>query len=151
MGNCIDKSLWWLVSIKKVNSAHWFFPRYLNLKYFICNHHCQKYARFRSFSGPYFPAFGLMTERYSVLRKNTNQKNSEYGHFSRSARGTYRITFIHTAWKMSKYGVFSGPYSVSCIRRGKYGPGKTPYLDTFHAVTELADRRCCVKKVFMKI
>ena len=46
---------------------------------------------------------------------------------------------------------FFGPNSVSCIRRGKYGSEKTPYLDTFHAVTELADRRCCVKKVFMKI
>ena len=29
---------------------------------------------------------------------------------------------------MSKYGVFSGPNT------GKYGPEKTPYLDTFHAV-----------------
>ena len=32
-----------------------------------------------------------------------------------------------TAWKVSKYGVFSGPNA------GKYGPEKTPYLDTFHA------------------
>ena len=31
-----------------------------------------------------------------------------------------------TAWKVSKYGVFSG----------KYGPEKTPYLDTFHAKTQ---------------
>ena len=38
------------------------------------------------FSGPYFPAFGLNTERY--VSPNT----------------------------------------------GKYGPGKTPYLETFHAV-----------------
>ena len=29
---------------------------------------------------------------------------------------------------MSKYGVFSG------LNTGKYGPEKTPYLDTFHAV-----------------
>ena len=29
---------------------------------------------------------------------------------------------------LSKYGVFSGPNA------GKYGPEKTPYLDTFHAV-----------------
>ena len=29
---------------------------------------------------------------------------------------------------MSKYGDFSGPNT------GKYGPEKTPYLDTFHAV-----------------
>ena len=33
-----------------------------------------------------------------------------------------------TAWKVSKYGVFSGPNT------GKYGPGKTPYLDTFQTV-----------------
>ena len=33
-----------------------------------------------------------------------------------------------TAWKVSKYGVFFGPNT------GKYGPQKTPYLDTFHTV-----------------
>ena len=49
-----------------------------------------------------------------------------------------------TAWKVSKYGVFF--WSVfSRIRTeygeivfspnaGKYGPEKTPYLDTFHTV-----------------
>ena len=36
--------------------------------------YCVKSVLIRSFSGPYFPAFGL----------NTDQKNSEYGHFSRS-------------------------------------------------------------------
>ena len=51
-----------------------------------------KSVRIRSYSGPRFPAFGLNTERYSQseygkmrIRKNTNQKNSEYGHFSGSA------------------------------------------------------------------
>ena len=34
--------------------------------------HCVISVRIRSFSGPYFSAFGL----------NTDQKNSEYGHFS---------------------------------------------------------------------
>ena len=40
----------------------------------------------RSFSAPYFPAFGLNTERYGVsLRKleNTDQEKSEYEHFTR--------------------------------------------------------------------
>ena len=46
-------------------------------------------SKYRDFSGPYFPAFGLNTERYYV--------------FSPIA--------------------------------GIYGPEKTPYLDTFHAVT----------------
>ena len=50
---------------------------------------------------------------------------------------------------MSKYEVFSGPYfpvfglnkeiygviSVFSAITGKYGPEKTPYLGTFHAVT----------------
>ena len=46
-----------------------------------------------------------------------------------------------TAWKVSKYGAFSGPYfpvlgSNTEIygKYGKYGPEKTPYLDTFHTV-----------------
>ena len=36
--------------------------------------HCMKSVRIRSYSGPYFPAFGL----------NADQNNSEYGHFLRS-------------------------------------------------------------------
>ena len=44
---------------------------------------------YSEFSGPYFPAFGLNTERYlySVrIRENADQKNSEYGHFSISVK-----------------------------------------------------------------
>ena len=54
-------------------------------------YHCVKSVRIRSFSGPYFPAFGLNMDRYRVslqnsvrMRENTDQDNSEYGHFSRS-------------------------------------------------------------------
>ena len=40
-----------------------------------------------------------------------------------------------TVWKVSKYGVFSGPYfPVFSSNTGKYGPGKTPYFDTFHTM-----------------
>ena len=36
---------------------------------------------------------------------------------------------------MSKQGFFSGPcLPVFGLNTGKYGPGKTLYLDTFHAV-----------------
>ena len=43
------------------------------------------------------------------------------------------ITF--TVRNVSKYGVFSGLYHpVFISSAGKYGPEKTPYLDTFHAV-----------------
>ena len=57
-------------------------------------------------------------------------------------------TIYYTAWKVSKYGVFCGPYfsafglnkdryfylSVFSPNAGKYGPQKTPYLDIFHTV-----------------
>ena len=57
--------------------------------------HCVKSVRIQSYSGPYFLAFGLNTERYKEsqrsispysvrMRENTDQNNSEYEHFSRS-------------------------------------------------------------------
>ena len=60
---------------------------------------------------------------------------------------------------MSKYGVFFGPYfpafglntsylSVFSPNARKYGPEKTPYLDTFHAVLDfLSDIKCGQKRV----
>ena len=43
-----------------------------------------------------------------------------------------------TTWKVSKYGVISGPYfPVFGLNIGKYGPEINPYLDIFHAVMEL--------------
>ena len=40
-----------------------------------------KSVRIRSFSGPYFPAFGL----------NTDETNSEYGHFLRSVNSYHNL------------------------------------------------------------
>ena len=48
------------------------------------------------------------------------------------------VTESIAAWKVSKYGVFSGPYFPVISRNmGKYGLEKTLYLDTFHAVNLL--------------
>ena len=69
-----------------------------------CLLHCVKNVRIRSYSGPYFPTFGLNTERYGVslrrispysvqMLENADQNNSEYRHFSRSATDT-RNRFI---------------------------------------------------------
>ena len=52
---------------------------------------------------------------------------------------------ISTAWKVSKYGVTSGPYfpiiglnteiyGVNLRNQSEYRPEITPYLDTFHAL-----------------
>ena len=43
----------------------------------------------------------------------------------------YILTKANTVWKLSKYGVISGPYFlVFSPNTGKYGPEITPYLDT---------------------
>ena len=45
--------------------------------------------------------------------------------------------YHYTAWRVSKYGVISGPYfPVFGLNTGKYGPEITPYLDAFHAIKE---------------
>ena len=52
--------------------------------------------------------------------------------------GKHTISLVHsrTVWKVPKYGVFSGLYfPVFELNTGKCGPEKTPYLDTFHAVS----------------
>ena len=48
---------------------------------------------------------------------------------------TVFLKSTHTAWNVAKYGVFSGPYfPVFGLNTGNYGPEKSLYLDTFHAV-----------------
>ena len=76
--------------------ASWNLKNNVNLPYdlykdvkFYCHNHCVKSVRIWSYSGLYFPAFGLNTvvriSPYSVqMRENTDQNNSEYGHFLRS-------------------------------------------------------------------
>ena len=68
-------------------------------------------------------------------------------HFHKNVK-RLTLSFGCTVWKVSKYGVFPGPYfpafglntestpylSVFSPNVGKYGPEKTPYLDTFCAV-----------------
>ena len=49
-----------------------------------------------------------------------------------------KFSFVNTAWKVSKYGVFSGLYfPVFSPGTGKYKPEKTPHLDTFHILKAL--------------
>ena len=51
---------------------------------------CVKCVHTRSFSGPYFPVFGLNTEIYSANLHNQRERwkygteNSEHGHFLRN-------------------------------------------------------------------
>ena len=51
-----------------------------------------------------------------------------------------KLRQVFTAWKVSKYGVISGPYFPVFVlntenpNTGKYRPEITPYLDTFDVV-----------------
>ena len=52
------------------------------------------------------------------------------------------MAIVCTERKGSKYGVFSGPYFPKFgLNTGKYGPEKTPYLDTFHAVMRFKQKK----------
>ena len=50
-------------------------------------------------------------------------------------KGAIKKRKINTASKVSKYRVICGPhFRIFSPNTGKYGPGITPYWDTFHAV-----------------
>ena len=74
-----------------------------------------KQVRIWTFSGPYFLAVGLQNKYlYSVrMRENKDQKNSEYGHFSRS------VNFIdafdsqnNVSWQYLRKNIFACLFSV---------------------------------------
>ena len=74
---------------------------YLLVVIHLQNAHCVKNVCIRSFTGPYFPIFGLNTEPYSVqIRENTDEKNSEDGHFLCSGIDATLAT-VHLLLKLS--------------------------------------------------
>ena len=69
------------------------------------NKHCMKSIRFRSFSGPYFSALGT----------NTDQKNSKYGHFSRSEE-KFNIYFpLVFHWNIQNFTVKDQAWFLAAI------------------------------------
>ena len=94
----IHKIYTWEISAYTYSSVAWYHIVFTIL-------HCVKSVRHRSFSGSYFPAFGLNTERYEVfLRiqsecgKIRTRKKPVFRHFSRSAslkQHIYLIWWIH--------------------------------------------------------
>ena len=57
-------------------------------------------------------------------------------------------SILTTAWKVSKYGVISGPYfPIFRLNTGKYGPEITPYLESgFTNASETYVNEYCIKK-----
>ena len=55
----------------------------------------------------------------------------------------FKTFATYTAWKVSKYGIISGPcFSVFGLNTEKCGPEITPYLDPFHGVGNYCTKYC---------
>ena len=81
----------------------------------------------------------LVFLHFQYLRLEKNLLRWRLSFWKCKLRRSYYITATATAWKVSKYGVISGPYFLAFGLNterysGKYGAEITPYLDTFHAV-----------------
>ena len=74
-------------------------------------------------------------ERISFQKTVIQWPSSLYSLFKfLGALTIFMLSWVDTAWKVSKYGVFSGRSIGVSSNAGKYGPEKTSYLVTFHAV-----------------
>ena len=73
--------------------------------------------------------FPMLLKWTSILRTNAAVCMDNI-HSNTGRAGAFEIVCdVNTAWKLSKHGVFSGPFiPVFGLNTGKYGP------DTFHAV-----------------
>ena len=84
----------------------WQRPKYVSGSYgYISLYHCVKSVRIQIFSAPYFPAFGLNKERYSVSlyiqsecgkMRTRETPNKETFHFSRSAKQHFDVSKQHS-------------------------------------------------------
>ena len=97
--------------------------------------HFLKSILIRNCSGPYFPTFGVNTERYFVsqcsvqMRENTDQKNSEYGHFFCSELTN---PLSHTGQRLIKYQFnLLSATTVIFIERESLAP--IGYIRTFNS------------------
>ena len=94
-----------------------------------------KVSKYGLFSGPYFIAFGLNTERYGVsLRiqsecgKIRTRKNSVFGHFSRS--------------DVSHLNLFSISFLL-CNQRGTQDPPKMSKMESFETTETKIHKLFC--------
>ena len=82
--------------------------------------------------------FGGASIYFDTLTTFLFNSLKQYNHIcnnSNKCSSLIKVRVIRTAWKASKYGVFSGGYfPVFSPNTGKYRTKKTTYLDTFHAV-----------------
>ena len=86
------------VPINLFASVFFFFLQIERINFLIIS----KSVRIRSFSGPYFPAFGLNTERYSLSLRI----QSECGKI-RTTKTPNTVQFQNSSYKKTKHAKFS--------------------------------------------
>ena len=99
-----------VASLKKNQvSTYKCYAIFFRMQFFVEANHCVKSFRIRSYSGP-----------YSVrMRKNTDQNNSEYGHFSRIefARSIGKASHIFRQYQLDDIGTYFRFVKVKNILR----------------------------------
>ena len=74
----------------------------------LCGNHCVKNVQIRRYSGPYFPAFGLNTERYGVFLRIQSEcgkmrtkitLNTDIFHAGNFVETCSFLWFLTTLWK----------------------------------------------------
>ena len=94
--------------------------------------HCVKSVRIRSFPGRYFPTFGL----------NTDQKNSEYEHFSRSNNLQSLLLILNQSNQFLQFFITDFGYifvlkrDEHCVKRVRIRSYSGSYFPAFGLNTE---------------
>ena len=112
--------------------------------------------KYRVISGPYFPVFGLNTERYALLEKCPNTELFLLHIFlylnwiQRDSPNT-ELFLVHILL-YSNWIRRDTPYlSVFSPNTGKYGPEITPYLNTCHVVSNYKKNACYESQCPLKL
>ena len=109
-------------------------PNFSKVAWISVELHCVKCVQIWSFSGAYFPAFGLNTERYEVslciqseCGKIWTRENSVFGHISHSVSSS--LTSLSSIFNVSKTTAFFS--SVAKIRLLRTAKASSPANSKF--------------------
>ena len=79
----LHKNMNWALPLKRFSLNFICVLTRIGLRKFIINIHCVKSVRIWSFSGPYFAAFGLNTERYRISHRIQSNTDTFYAVITR--------------------------------------------------------------------
>ena len=87
----------------------------------VSNVHCAKSVRIWSYSGPYFPAFGLNKERYSVSNRIQSKCGKVRTRITPNTDTSYAVdlfalsSYLFKIWTRSSYRMWKTRLQTFCI------------------------------------